>query len=153
MLPTLREAVVPVLESFYQQRGEAAWGLMSSVAAAISTTVSATVAAATGAVATAVCVATTTTAVAVVAATVDVVAATATAAVTVAAGVVATVLMAAAVLGAGQCQLPSRAFEAAPELPRCWMCLIVAILRLQHRPYQSSTLHPCANVPMHCRWL
>jgi hypothetical protein len=39
------EAVVPVLETFYLQGGETAWGLMSDVAATVSATVAATVAA------------------------------------------------------------------------------------------------------------
>jgi hypothetical protein len=90
------ETVVPVLPPFYRQGGEAAWGQMSSVAAAISAIVAATVATATASVAT-ICVATAA-AVAVVATTADVVATTATAAATIAtvAAVVAIVLLAAA---------------------------------------------------------
>jgi hypothetical protein len=84
----MREAIVPVLAWFYRQGGEAAWGLLSSVATALSAAVAPT----TTNVATAVHVAAT--APAVLAATVNVVAATAAAAATVAAVVVATALLA-----------------------------------------------------------
>jgi hypothetical protein len=95
------EAVVPVLETFYSQGGEAAWGLMSTVPAAISAAVSAAVAAtiatATANVATAICVAVA--AAAVVAATANnVIAIMATAATaTIATAVVATALLTVAV--------------------------------------------------------
>jgi hypothetical protein len=88
------ETVVPVLILFYRQGGEGAWSLMSSVAAAITTTIAAAVAAATAAVATAIHVAAAATAM--VAATANVVAATATAATTASAAIVATTLLAAA---------------------------------------------------------
>jgi hypothetical protein len=44
----------------------------------------------------------------------------------------------AAAVGAGWCQLPGRAFEAGPELPRCWQHLIVGILGWRGRPFQSQ---------------
>jgi hypothetical protein len=89
-LTAMHEAVVPVLELFCQQGGEAAWGLMSDIAAAVFAIVAATVATATPDVATANCIAAT-----IVAATTNVVFAATTASATVAAAVVVTTLLAA----------------------------------------------------------
>jgi hypothetical protein len=95
-VPAMRDAVVPVLKPFHRQGGEATWGLLFSVAAAVSAAIATAVAAATANVATAICAAAT--AAVVVAATTNVVAATAaaTAAATIATAVVATTLLAVA---------------------------------------------------------
>ncbi len=138
----MQETVVPVLETFYRQGGEATWGLMSNVAAAISAAVAATVAAAADDVATAVCVAT---AAAIVAATANVVAVAACRhcghRVAGGPGCVQPVGIVAVAVGACWCRLPGRAFEAAPASPRCWRCSIIAVLWWQRRLYQNLTLH------------
>jgi hypothetical protein len=78
------ETVVPIFNLFYWQGGEAAWGLISSVAVAVSAAIATAVAAATADVATNIRAAAVTTAI---------VAATVAAAATVATAVVATPLL------------------------------------------------------------
>jgi hypothetical protein len=94
-IAAMHEAVVPILETFYWRGGEAAWGLISDFAAAISTTIAAAAATTTADVATAVHIATATAAAApaIVTATAGVAATTAAAA-TVAAAIVVTALLA-----------------------------------------------------------